>query len=134
MTREPETSPFAKTPAPPYYAVIFASLRRQRAEDEDDDGYADMAERMAALALRQPGCLGAESARNADGFGLTVSYFASEAEILAWKRHAEHLLAQALGQTRWYEHYEVRIAKVERAYSGPEGRDIVSPLAAKDRS
>jgi heme-degrading monooxygenase HmoA len=130
MTREPGTSPFAKTPAPPYYAVIFASLRRQRGEG--DDGYAGMAERMAALALRQPGCLGAESARNADGFGLTVSYFASEADILAWKRHAEHVLAQRLGQTRWYEHYELRIAKVERAYSGPQGRDIVSPLAAKD--
>ncbi|MDI9848073.1 antibiotic biosynthesis monooxygenase [Rhodoblastus sp. 17X3] len=130
MTREWEKSPFAKTPAPPYYAVIFASLRRQR--DEGDDGYADMAERMAALALRQPGCLGAESARNADGFGLTVSYFATEADILAWKRHAEHVLAQSLGQTRWYEHYEVRIAKVERAYSGPQGRDMVSPQAVKD--
>jgi heme-degrading monooxygenase HmoA len=127
MTRELETSPFAKTPAPPYYAVIFASLRR-----DGDDGYVDMAEKMAVLALRQPGCLGAESARNADGFGLTISYFASEADILAWKRHAEHVLAQALGQTRWYEHYEVRVAKVERAYSGPQGRDIVSPLAAKD--
>jgi heme-degrading monooxygenase HmoA len=127
MTREPGTSPFAQTPAPPYFAVIFASLR-----SEGDDGYADMAERMAALALRQPGCLGAESARNADGFGLTVSYFASEADILAWKRHAEHVLAQRLGQTRWYEHYEVRVAKVERAYSGPQGRDVVSPLAAKD--
>jgi heme-degrading monooxygenase HmoA len=130
MTREPENSLFAKTPAPPYYAVIFASLRSQRGEG--DDGYADMAERMAALALRQPGCLGAESARNADGFGLTVSYFASEDDILAWKRHAEHVLAQALGQTRWYEHYEVRVAKVERAYSGPQGRDMVSPQAVKD--
>lgn len=129
MTRERENSPFAKTPAPPYYAVIFASLRRR---GQGDDGYADMAEKMAALALRQPGCLGAESARNADGFGLTVSYFASEDNILAWKRHAEHVLAQALGQTRWYEHYEVRIAKVERAYSGPRGRDMVSPQVVKD--
>ncbi len=112
---------FVKTPAPPYYAVIFTSLRRKG----DDDGYAEMAQSMADLALRQPECLGAESARDADGFGLTVSYFTSESAILAWKAQAEHLLAQALGQTRWYEHYEVRVARVERAYGGPDGRDIV---------
>jgi heme-degrading monooxygenase HmoA len=127
MTREPESSAFAKTPAPPYYAVIFASLRR-----DGDDGYAAMAKRMEALALSQPGCLGAESARNADGFGLTVSYFASEADILAWKGDAEHLAAQALGQTRWYEHYEVRVAKVERAYSGPMGRGPVASVSNGD--
>ena len=34
----------------------------------------------------------------------------------------EHLLAQKLGKTRWYKHYTLRVAKVERAYDGPEGR------------
>ncbi len=128
MACKPEQSPFAKTPAPPYYAVIFASLRR-----EGDGGYAEMAKKMAALAMLQPGCLGAESARNAEGFGLTVAYFADEADILAWKNHDEHLLAQSCGQTRWYEHYEVRVAKVERAYSGPEGREpVAAPRRAED--
>jgi heme-degrading monooxygenase HmoA len=109
---------FAATPPPPYYAVIFTSLRR----GGDDDGYAATAARMVELARRQPGCLGAESARNADGFGVTISYFASEAAILAWKNEAEHLLAQTLGKAQVYAHYEVRVARVERAYSGPEGR------------
>jgi heme-degrading monooxygenase HmoA len=128
MPHQPGTAAFAKTPEPPYYAVIFASLRR-----DGDDGYVEMAEKMAALALHQPGCLGAESARNDDGFGLTISYFASEADISAWKDHAEHLLAQRLGQTRWYEHYEIRVTKVERAYSGPQGRDLVAiPPLDKD--
>ena len=31
-------------------------------------------------------------------------------------------LRTKLGIERWYEHYELRVAKVERAYSGPEGR------------
>jgi hypothetical protein len=31
-------------------------------------------------------------------------------------------VAQRLGKERWYSHYELRVAKVERAYSGPEGR------------
>ena len=50
---------------------------------------------------------------------LRDSGLASEAAILAWKNEAEHLLAQKLGKTDWYAHYEVRVARVERAYGGP---------------
>lgn len=81
-----------------------------------------MAQAMETLALAQPGCLGVDSARSADGFGLTVSYFADEASIAAWKANAEHLVAQKYGKDKWYEHYSVRVAKVERAYKGPKGR------------
>lgn len=108
---------FASTPEPPYYVVIFSAKRT-----EGDCGYAAMADRMMELAISHPGCLGAESARNANGFGVTNSYWRDEASILAWKANAEHVGAQVLGQERWYSHYEMRIAKVERAYSGPLGR------------
>ena len=47
----------APTPAPPYYAVIFTSLRTA-----EETGYEAMAEAMFALAARQPGFLGVESA------------------------------------------------------------------------
>jgi heme-degrading monooxygenase HmoA len=77
---------------------------------------------MAELALKQPGNLGAESARGADGLGITVSYWQDEASIKTWKAVASHLAAQKLGKERWYDHYELRVAKVERAYSGPERR------------
>lgn len=110
-------SGFSASPKPPYYAVIFASQRT-----DGDNGYGAMAERMAALAPTMPGFIGVESARSADGFGITVSYWQDEASIRAWKAHAEHSLAQARGKTGWYEHYELRVAKVERAYSGPSGR------------
>ena len=111
------TPGFAKLPPPPYYVVAFSSLRTA-----GDNGYAAMADAMVELALQQPGCLGAESARSPDGFGITNAYFIDEASILAWKNHARHLVAQKLGRERWYEHYELRVARVERAYSGPEGR------------
>ena len=65
---------FAKTPEPPYYAVIFTSQRTA-----GDDGYGAMASAMHALALEQHGCLGAESTRDADGLGITVAYFTDEA-------------------------------------------------------
>jgi len=101
---------FANTPAPPYYAVIFTSLRT-----EGDQGYGAMAERMVALAAQQPGFLGAESVR--DGLGITVSYWADLESIAAWKQQAEHLQAQRLGRERWYADFRVRIARVERDYA-----------------
>ena len=108
---------FASTPEPPYYAVIFTSQRT-----EGENGYEAMAQAMYELALEQPGCLGAESMRGEDGLGITVSYFIDEASIRAWKENARHLVAQQLGKERWYSHYKLCVAKVERAYSGPEGR------------
>ena len=94
-----------------YYAVIFTSQRTA-----GEDGYADMAERMVELARDQPGFLGVESARDAGGFGITVSYWTDEAVIRAWKSHAEHLIAQERGRRDWYASYEVRVARVERSY------------------
>jgi len=111
------TEAFAKTPEPPYYAVIFTAQRT-----EGDGGYEAMASAMFELALKQPGCLGAETARGSNGLGITVAYFTDEAAIRAWKQHSQHLVAQRLGKDRWYSHYELRVAKVERSYSGPEGR------------
>ena len=111
------SSEFAVTPEPPYFAVIFTSRRTGA-----DDGYAATADAMIELAKQQSGFLGAESARAPNGFGITVSYFESEAAIRAWKQNAQHLAAQRQGKADWYSHYEMRIAKVERSYSGPEGR------------
>jgi heme-degrading monooxygenase HmoA len=114
--REVGSRNFALTPEPPYYAVIFSSLRTA-----GDQGYGEIAERMVELAREQPGFLGMESLRGADGFGITVSYWESEAAIRAWKLQAEHVAARQRGRTEWYEHFEMRVAKVERAYSGPRG-------------
>ncbi|ART56583.1 antibiotic biosynthesis monooxygenase [Acidovorax carolinensis] len=99
----------ANTPAPPYYAVIFTSLRT-----EGDQGYGAMAERMVELAAQQPGFLGVESAR--DGLGITVSYWTDLASIAAWKANAEHQEAQHRGREQWYAGFKTRIARVERDY------------------
>ena len=99
------------TPAPPYYAVIFTSLRTPA-----DQGYGLMADRMVELASSQPGFLGVESTRGADGLGITVSYWKDEASIKAWKANAQHQVAQATGKKVWYADYTLRVAKVERAY------------------
>jgi len=105
---------FSCLPELPYYAVIFSSRRTP-----GDTGYECMAARMMELAAQQPGFLGAESARDADGFGITVSYWTTEEAIAAWRRHAEHRMAQKQGKARWYAHYALREARVERAWNGP---------------
>ncbi|WP_203569700.1 MULTISPECIES: antibiotic biosynthesis monooxygenase family protein [Deefgea] len=99
----------ANTPPPPYYAVIFTSIRT-----DIDQGYGEMAARMVELAQTQPGFLGAESARQA--LGITVSYWQDLAAIKNWKAHSEHLLAQQMGRETWYQAFKVRISKVERDY------------------
>ncbi len=99
----------ANTPPPPYYAVIFTSVRTDVAED-----YGDTATRMVELAQDQPGFLGVESARG--GVGITVSYWESLESIRAWKQQAEHQIAQQRGRILWYESYKTRICKVERDY------------------
>src|SRR5215831_4283666 len=101
----------AKTPAPPYYAVIFTSLRT-----DFDQVYGQMAQRMIALAFQMPGFLGVESVRSADGLGMTVSYWQSEDAIRRWKAHSEHRIAQEAGRKIWYSDYVLRVARVERAY------------------
>lgn len=108
------TSQFAKNPEPPYYAVIFSSLRTS-----GDNGYEEMAERMVKLASQQPGFLGSESVRGSDGFGITVSYWVSVEAITDWKANVDHIAAQEMGIRLWYEHYEIRVAVVERAYRKP---------------
>lgn len=99
----------AKTPKPPYYAVIFTSERTDVKE-----GYSETTDRMVELASQQPGYLGHESVR--EGLGVTVSYWESLEAIRNWKQQSEHLIAQQKGRNEWYSSYKTRICLVERDY------------------
>ena len=104
--------PLARTPQPPYFAVVFTSVRTAR----DDAGYAATADRMVELATQQPGFLGVESVRGDEGVGITVSYWESLDSIRHWRENAEHRQAQSLGKSQWYERFHLRICRVERDY------------------
>ncbi|AOA61467.1 Hypothetical protein PP7435_CHR1-1050 [Komagataella phaffii CBS 7435] len=109
-------SRFAKLPKPPYFAVIFSSQR----ESVGDDDYDAMSERMLELAVKQPGYLGMESARDVERFGVTVSYWDSLKAIKQWRAHSEHLVAQEFGKSQWYKDYEVRVSEVKYAHGKPQ--------------
>lgn len=95
-------------PDPPYYAVIFTSVK-----SEDIQDYGEMAERMSKLSAEQPGFLGMEHA-SGDDLSITICYWNSLESIENWKQNAEHLAAQAEGFKRWYNSFNLRICKVER--------------------
>jgi len=99
----------ANTPKPPYYAVIFTSIKT-----DDDKGYTIMSDRMVELAKQQEGFLGIESAR--DELGITVSYWNSLEAIQQWKLNVDHTEAREKGRSTWYQQFKVRICIVERDY------------------
>ena len=105
-----ESPTIATTIQPPYYAVIFTVVRTS-----DDEGYVEMAKHLHQLVSGCEGYLGMESAQEGD-LEITVSYWASEQAILAWKHNVQHQSAQQQGKKRWYRRFKVRVAKVERDY------------------
>ncbi|AUG80720.1 antibiotic biosynthesis monooxygenase [Kitasatospora sp. MMS16-BH015] len=108
----------ARLPEPPYYAAILTSLRNGEGAEE----YAAVAVRMRELAEQQPGFLAVEGARDAEGFGISVSYWRDAESVAAWRDHAEHTLTREFSRVNWYEALAVHVARVERAYRvTPEG-------------
>lgn len=99
----------AKTPEPPYYAVIFSSIRT-----DENNGYSKMSEKMMELVKKQTGFLGVESARN--DLGITVSYWRDLDSIKRWKENMEHTIARQKGRANWYRCFKTRIARVEKDY------------------
>lgn len=98
-------------------AVIFISERTL----DDDAGYAEAAEAMAALAAEQPGYRGADDARGDDRIGITVSYWADEASAVAWRKHPEHAATRERGRGLWYRWYHLHVAEIGRSYSWSRG-------------
>lgn len=92
-----------------YYAVIFTTQQTDNLE-----GYDEMSSAMEALASKQPGYIGVESARGE--LGITISYWKSLEAISLWKENITHLRAQEKGKAQWYAWYKLRICKVEREY------------------
>lgn len=92
--------------------VLFLSVRN----GTDAEGYGAAAAAMEALAARQPGYRGFDSVRGADGFGITLSFWAAEADALRWRDHPDHAAIRDLGRGRWYDRYEVIVAEASRSY------------------
>jgi glutathione S-transferase len=107
--RQPIVNNLAKPGEGACYAVIFSNQRASEVSDYDVT-----AERMEALARSMPGYLSHVSARGADGFGVTVSYWSSLDAIAQFRAEAEHAEAQRKGRERYYASYDLRVARVTK--------------------
>lgn len=96
------------------FAVIFRARIKQL-----DSEYSELAERLRRLAIEEFGCIDF-IAMTEDNRELAISYWHSEEDIHRWKQAAEHLHAQANGKQKWYESYEVQIARICRTYGSRE--------------
>ena len=70
----------------PYYSVIFTSRR-----SPGDFGYSEMAQNLLIEAEKIEGFLGADSVRDTEGIGITVSYWRTLEAIDKWKNHTLHI-------------------------------------------
>jgi heme-degrading monooxygenase HmoA len=93
-------------------SVIFVAQRT----DADPEGYVQAAKAMDLLASQQSGYLGMDSVRGDSGLGITISYWASDADAKAWRDHAEHAAIRDAGRDRWYSKYRLHVAEVMRSY------------------
>ena len=92
------------------YAVIFKAKTKKL-----DADYFKMAKRMRELAINKFGCV--EFTAVTEGFNeIAISYWESMEQIKKWKQNREHLVAQKLGQEKWYEDYTVEIVEVISKY------------------
>jgi heme-degrading monooxygenase HmoA len=98
----------SKTPKPPYYAVIFTSIRTI-----GENNYSEVAAEMEKLSAEQDGFLGMEHAAS-NGLSITVCYWNSLEAIAVWRENSAHKLAQQKGYEEFYEAFTTRICKVER--------------------
>ena len=71
---------------------------------------------MQTLCNAQPGFLKMVHSTRDDGASITSCYWQDLASISAWKSNAEHQAVQDEGIARWYDEYQIEIARIERAY------------------
>jgi len=93
------------------YAVIFKAKLAKL-----DEEYSRVASRMRELALKEYGCLEFSSVTEGD-IEIAISYWKNQDQITSWKNDSEHILAQELGKSKWYESYKVQVVEVIREYS-----------------
>lgn len=93
------------------YVIVFRSRLRPGVEE----AYARRGDEIYALAEKMPGLISARDYTAEDGERVAIIEFDTEANLLAWRDHAEHRRVQAEGREQFYASYSIQICKVERS-------------------
>ena len=88
--------------------TVFRSRLRPGFRDE----YVALANRMNEIAMTMPGYISHKGFFADDGERVTIVEFEHEDGQRAWRSHPEHIEAQKLGRLKYYEMYDIKVAKV----------------------
>jgi heme-degrading monooxygenase HmoA len=114
-------APTAQEPA--MIVTVFRSRLRPGLQEE----YVALVDRMQQIAKTIPGYISHKGFWSDDGERVTIVEFEHEEGQTAWRMHPEHLEAQKLGRTKYYEMYDIKVAQVtyhrhhERKTDAPAG-------------
>lgn len=95
---------------------MILTVIRSRLRPEHQTEYADVAERVHALAQTMPGFVSIKTFTAEDGERVSIVEFQSWATHDAWREQADHRLAQQLGRDRFYAEFHIQVAEVDRDY------------------
>lgn len=92
---------------------------------EHKEAYLETAKALRQLLESVDGFISVERFENLYESGkiLSLSFFESEAAVMAWRNTPEHRKAQALGRGQHFKDYRLRIARVSRDYGMHERAD-----------
>jgi heme-degrading monooxygenase HmoA len=96
--------------------MFLAVFRNRKRADIDLAAYGAEAELMEDMARRQPGFISFKSYVADDGEVIALSEWENEDAALAWRKVAEHSVAQSRGRAEFYEDYTLFACKHPRVH------------------
>jgi heme-degrading monooxygenase HmoA len=105
-------------PSPPQWRdtseeiAMIVTVFRSRLMPGFKDEYVALADRMNQLAQATPGYISHKGFWADDGERETIVEFEHEEGQRAWRTNAEHMAAQRLGRSKYYETYDVQVCNV----------------------
>lgn len=95
----------------------IVTVFRSRLRPEAADDYGPVAAEMDRLVATMPGLVDVKTFTAADGERVTISTFADEESLAAWREHVDHRAAQRAGRDRFYAEYSIQVGETVRARS-----------------
>ena len=84
--------------------------------NEPDEQYESTAAELRELARAEYHCAGFHAVAE-NGVEIALSYWHSLEDIENWKNDPAHKSAQEKGRRKYYQSYEVQVARIERQYA-----------------
>jgi heme-degrading monooxygenase HmoA len=96
--------------------MVVTVFRSRLRPDADLAAVEAAGARMYELGTAMPGFVGYKDFVAEDGETLTLVEFETEAQLLAWRNHPEHLEVQARARAEFFSEYAITVSEPRRSY------------------